>query len=271
MKNNVAEIAGNLGPPNTKPQIARSRRWFGTVVNIKDDTKSLESLISLYFREWIYGKETAPSTGMKHLHFFGRLKNERTWAVVKADLPWVSDLKMITGKTENDKFPIEYCRKEDRGGYVTNMPKYKRVKSPLDGKVLYPYQQEVISLISNPIDDRKIYWYWEPTGNTGKSALVKHICLNYPGTLAVGGKAQDIKYAVQQLDEKPTTILIDIPRAYRNDMAFGAIEEVKNGCFFSGKYESGMVLMDVPNIIIFSNFEPETENLSMDRWVIKRI
>lgn len=280
MKNNVAEIAGKGSPSNTKTPLAdakkkekkepwRSRRWFGTINNYTD--KDIE-LVSLYFKEFIYGKEIAPTTGTRHLHVFGRLKNERTWETVREDLPRVSDLKMITGKTENDKYPIEYCMKDDWAGYETNMPKYKRKISKLEGKTLYPWQQEIMNIINGPVDDRKIYWYWEPTGNVGKTAFAHHVCVNDRTAIYIDdGKSADIKHLITSMPVKPRTVIIDIPRDMEGCVSFSAVEAIKNGIFFSGKFESSMCIFDTPHIIIFANCEPDTSRLSKDRWVIKKI
>ena len=45
-----------------------------------------------------------------------------------------------------------------------------------------------------------------------------------------------------------------------------SIEEIKNGCFASSKYESKMVIMNSPHILCFANELPDTQKLSRDRW-----
>ena len=46
------------------------------------------------------------------------------------------------------------------------------------------------------------------------------------------------------------------------------MEAIKNGCFFSGKYESGMVRFNSPHILVFANEPPERTKLSQDRWCV---
>uniref|UniRef100_UPI004049B2EE hypothetical protein n=7 Tax=Pseudomonadati TaxID=3379134 RepID=UPI004049B2EE len=58
----------------------------------------------------------------------------------------------------------------------------------------------------------------------------------------------------------------DIPRSQLDYLSYTGIEEVKNGCFFSSKYESEMVLYNSPHIIVFANEEPTYHKLSSDRW-----
>lgn len=67
------------------------------------------------------------------------------------------------------------------------------------------------------------------------------------------------------------TIIIDLSRSMEDHVPYEAIEDIKNGIFFSGKYESKMIVRNNPIVIIFANFEPDTSKLSKDRWVITKI
>jgi hypothetical protein len=49
------------------------------------------------------------------------------------------------------------------------------------------------------------------------------------------------------------------------------MENVKDGLFFSTKYESGMVRYNPPHVIVFANVPPDVTKMSADRWVIKEI
>jgi hypothetical protein len=52
---------------------------------------------------------------------------------------------------------------------------------------------------------------------------------------------------------------------------YGAIEQIKNGLLFSGKYEGGQCVFNQPHVIVFANAEPKEEQMSMDRWDIREI
>lgn len=143
--------------------------------------------------------------------------------------------------------------------------------------VLRPWQEEIIEIINSEPDDRTIYWFWEPAGGVGKSAFTRYVCIKREKeALVVGGKSADIKHGVAAFREKhgvyPRIIFIDIPRSYNKEfLNFEAMENIKNGCFFSPKYESNMVLGNPPHMIVFSNEEPDISKLSYDRWKIKLI
>lgn len=168
---------------------------------------------------------------------------------------------------------IQYCIKED--DFATNF----KIKETLEDEFIsctpYIYQKEILSIIKGKPASRTIYWFWEPNGNTGKSVFTKHLCLTYEA-LVLSGKSNDCKSAIVSLTEKqdgytPKIIIFDYPRSSMGYINYACIEEIKNGCFFSGKYESAMFLMNKPHIFIFANEEPDYSKLSLDRWQVKRI
>ncbi len=96
------------------------------------------------------------------------------------------------------------------------------------------------------------------------------------GAIIVGGKASDAGYAIQQYIEKngegPKIVILDVPRTKSAEyISYESIENIKNGCFFSGKYEGGMVRFNKPHIIVFANEPPESSRMSADRWNITQL
>jgi len=148
----------------------------------------------------------------------------------------------------------------------------KPIRDPLAGKVLRPFQQTVMDIIDvEEPDERIIYWFWETIGNVGKTALCKHICLKYPKrVLIVNGKQSDMFNAVLSFKEStgdyPSIIIIDIPRSMINYVSWGGIEKIKDGLFYSGKYEGGQCVFNCPHVVCFANSAPNMELLSEDRW-----
>lgn len=70
---------------------------------------------------------------------------------------------------------------------------------------------------------------------------------------------------------KHKIVIWDLPRNNGNKISYDAIESVKNGMICNTKFETGTKIFDPPHIIIFSNEQPEEENLSKDRWNIINI
>ena len=89
--------------------------------------------------------------------------------------------------------------------------------------------------------------------------------------ICVQGKCTDIKHAVNALVKKgtpPRAVLFIFPRSVEDYVSYDAIESVKDGIFFSGKYDSGMCLFPNPHVYIFANFLPDLDKLTSDRWKI---
>lgn len=42
-------------------------------------------------------------------------------------------------------------------------------------------------------------------------------------------------------------------------------------CFYSGKYEGGMVVGNNPHLLVFANIEPDTKKMSDDRFIVQNI
>ncbi len=126
----------------------------------------------------------------------------------------------------------------------------------------------------NALHGRKIYWFWEEEGGWGKSFLIKYM-VDEMGAYVVSGKNNDVLYAIAKMVKEeggaPGIIIFDVPRVNAGNVSYQAMEAIKNGCFFNGKYEGGMVRFNSPHLMVFANQEPIAENLSEDRWEIKNL
>lgn len=138
----------------------------------------------------------------------------------------------------------------------------------------WPWQEECLKIARAPADPRKVHWFWEPTGKSGKSYLMKWMFLNFRCILG-GGKKADVFYQVQKHFEvhslAPQLVLLDIPRASQKFCSYGVMEDLKNGMVSASKYEGGRYAFKSPVLIVFSNELPAFEMMSEDRWDIHRI
>ena len=137
------------------------------------------------------------------------------------------------------------------------------------------WQAELLPMLTkDTVNRREIIYIWDSEGNTGKTIMSEYLHI-FHGAVITGGKEKDMKYAISRWNEVtskyPTIIVVDICRSeFYTD--FSGIESIKNGLFFSGKYDSAMLhSVKKPNIVVFSNFPPQEENLSKDRWKIGKI
>lgn len=146
---------------------------------------------------------------------------------------------------------------------------------------LKKWQQEVFDLVSvraKPFD-RTVHWYWEGVGDAGKSWFAKYLKHLVPGTLVCQGKGHDIFNMVtnwkEEYDVIPRCIVVDQPRSIDSKyISIGALEQLKNGLIFSGKYKGGEHSFWAPHVVVFSNVPPSEEQrlrLSPDRWHVVEI
>ncbi len=258
---------GNIKTPSAKH---RGRSWFLTWNNYSEENVTqLTQHMGKYADRYMIQEELAES-GTRHLQGFFVLNNATSETAL-----WNKFDKMYCRKLKSEEGAMLYCSKEETrngrqwiGGYPEEVP------DPLEGKELKRWQAKILKKISADPHDRKIYWYWEEKGRVGKTTLAKHICLKNKDAIYVGGKASDVKCAIAKIVEEgrnPRIVMFDFPRSCRDYVSYQALEEVKNGIFFSGKYESGMCLFKIPHVLVFANFSPAESMLSADRWCIRKI
>ena len=208
---------------------------------------------------WIIGEEVGEE-GTPHLQGFIIFKKKsRPMGLLPKEVHW----EKCKGTIEDN---IKYCSKDGKYKCSRNCKPPREIKCITE---LRPWQQDVVDIVEQDPDDRSINWYWERKGGIGKSALCRYLCINY-GAICLSGKGADMKHAICEMlkrgERAPEIIILDVPRSNLDFLSYTGIEEVKNGCFFSGKYEGGQVIMPFPHIIVFANEEPAYGKLSKDRW-----
>lgn len=275
-RNGNLETLEQRGLGNTKPTPNRCvpcKKWCFTWNNYEEDLlETLETLFKGFCKVWVYGKEVAPTTNTKHLQgyveFFQKTRPTEKDVLFKK-FHWEKT------KAQHWETAYHYCIKD--GDYKSNIdpPELPDTIDCIATEDLYNWQRDIIELINKKPDPRTINWYVDTVGGIGKSELVRYLCIHY-NALVLSGKGSDMKYGIvsyiKNKKRNPKLLIIDLPRTYDNDMlSYSGIEEIKNGLFFSSKYESDMVIFNRPHILIFSNQEPKKDNLTMDRWLIKHL
>lgn len=261
----MAPMAPGEGNTKTSPSTRSNAAKRFTFTEFKLMAPEMEELLK-DLGNYVIGEEICPSTGKKHLQGYVEFhKKCRPLEVFKNNK---AHWEVARGNRDSN---IKYCTKD--GNYVTNIKFPKPVIDPLKGLTLYKWQEKVLKIIKGNADPRKIHWFWEKKGCTGKTTLAKHLCLNYDA-LYVAGSNADMKYAISgclESKKEVDIVILDIPRTKEGFVSYTGMEEIKNGIFFSSKYESGMCLFNVPHFFVFANFAPEKEKLSTDRWDITDI
>ena len=258
----VPEEDGNSGASSSSSTNALYKYDF--VINNYTTTElcQLKQTLSKICKKALFGLEIG-ECGTPHIQGYMSLKRKTRFT----GLHKLSGLERASFRpARNEKALIEYCQK-DGCEFTLGFPKPLKLIS-----TLYEWQQEVVAIIQTEPDDRKVYWYWSKEGNMGKSAIQKYLVAKHNCVPAVSGKYADIVNLVFNQDmDNCNTIVFDIPRNNGNSVSYSAIESIKNGMIVNTKYETGYKLFNPPHIFVFANEPPETEKLSMDRWVIKNI
>lgn len=273
-------------PKNSKRPDTAKNRWMFTWNNYPLDWADVikarvEAVRAKYpHLKWIGGEEIAPTTGTPHIQGYIEFdhlhQKTRVRPITALGLPkevhWGDkDGKPCKGSREAN---IAYCSKECRNVVCTfKIPKELWVPT------ISGWQLDAAALLDVDLleDTRSIHWFWEPNGRMGKSTFCRWACCTQSpeDIVIVGGKAADMKNGIVNhkkiYGQYPETVLVDVPRESLQYVSYAGLEEVRNGLFFSGKYESGMVLMNPPRMLVFANSPPEEGKLSSDRIKTHRI
>lgn len=258
---------------NTTKRI-RARVWSITINNpTEEDMTQWHSLLNTCDK-YIWQKEMGES---KTPHIQGHIvfKNPMSLTSLKKDLP-----RAHIEKTRNIKASEEYCQKLNtaiEGPFIKGYEEEKTLEEMLldiEYKDVQwrDWQQNCIDILENPVDKRKIYWYWERTGNVGKSYLAKYLCLKYNCIIASGKTGDIFNQLLNWRNNNPKElqippVIIDNPRSEYGHINYSALESLKNGFIYSGKYEGGKVFGLSPHVIVFANAKNKENELSNDRIV----
>jgi hypothetical protein len=245
----------------------QSRKWCFTLNNPTMSGDELGTdLRDRLAKAYVFQKEAAAS-GTEHYQGVVEFKSPVAGATVAKYFRWHTEVCR-----DWDAAQI-YCSKSDTrvaGPWVygCKIPEAPEVPYVFRLETFRPWQTEVIKMIEKEPDDRTIHWYADAIGGSGKTTLCKHIVSNMGPAIYVQGKAADVKAGIVLLPKKPRIVLFGVTRSQEGFFSYEALESVKDGIFFSGKYESGMVVYKPPWVLVFANFKPELDKLSKDRWVI---
>jgi len=249
----------------------RSRSWFFTYNNYKKEFLTQFADLLGKLGNYVFQEEKG-DCGTIHLQGCLKFKNAvsiKFQAGLPKEIHWE--------RCRNWLKAVTYCTKRlSRIGRVfTNIVglKWRKKKTdPLEGKTLYPWQTKILEIIASSPDDRTINWFWSEKGCLGKSSMCKHLVMKYDAMLC-SGNTRDSTYLIAQREEERDVeiIVFNVVRDSYNQMNYRLMEEIKDGCFVAGKYESKVTIIDPPHIFVFCNMEPKYHKLSPDRWNVVNI
>lgn len=249
---------------NTKTAKQNSNQLYLWMITLKANepeittAEELHEKLASFCKRFTFQKEKGKETGFIHWQIFISLKQKEYFGTVKNLFPSSAHIEPC----KNGWKAAKYCEKDEtriEGPYTENSTFLKTIKD------LYPWQQKLEKLLLTEPDDRTINWYWDKHGNIGKTKFCKHMIIKHNATVLNNGAFKDI---AQALPEAPKIVLFNITRDNEERINYSALEAVKDGLIFSGKYESHTKVFNSPHVVVFANFEPRKESMSLDRWNI---
>lgn len=249
------------GNTKTPGPLYQQYRWCITLPYEETTASQLSQHLKSFCKKFTYQAEKAES-GFQHWQIEISLNNKEYFASVKNLIGFD---KAHIEPTKNYFAAKNYCSKQDT-----------RIEGPYNEKSVFiktittlrKWQQNIVNIIKEEPDDRSIYWYWEKTGNIGKSVFCKYLAVHHEATIFNNGKFSDLAFAIP---DNPKIIVFDLPRQSEERFNYSAVEAIKNGMIFSGKYESKTKIFNSPHVLIFANYEPDKSAMSKDRWKITEI
>ncbi len=262
----LTEVEGNTNSTSLVASINPGKRWILVWNNYPDDWLKILDVPEV--SHFVFGREVGQN-GTPHIQgylWFAAKQRPFTIYPKNRDIHW----EVARGTLLQN---IAYATKDMN--YVVKG--FKVPRCPMVIVPNYQWELDLLKKIKEEPDDRTIMWYWSERGKTGKSQMAKYLCLRHKALILSGTNKDAFNGVVgyqQSMGDYPRIIVLDLPRAF-NILRFNyqLIEQLKNGLFFSPKYEGAMCIFDSPHIVIFSNNHPELEGLkiSCDKWDITQI
>lgn len=277
------EVKGGKATGVSKaPRTRGYQKWFSVVLNMNKTvvtSNEVETLLRRYADQWAFQKEVGEN-GTPHFQMAVRFLSKRTkkWVLDFFTPLMGNDVQAVNVTPASNKIDLlAYCTKEDTrvdGPWVFGVDPsrlHSRFMQPLDEydpSIATVWQDFVCQMVGSPVPprDRRIFWIYDTVGNIGKSVLTKHLALRGDVCVCDTSAKKDIFYMA---NPKWRAYVWDLARSVRlNAEFYSAIEKIKDGCVFSGKYEPKAIVTARPHVIVFSNILPDFTEWSNDRLQI---
>lgn len=255
-----------------KKQISPAIGWCFTFNNYNlEKIQKFQSSIEKYCRAGFFNKEVGES-GTPHLQGYIELKSKgRPMSVFPDGAHWA---KAKGNKDQN----FAYCSKECVDletitftfGYKVK-PKIKIIEE------LRPFQRDIRDMLLGPVNEGKVIWVYDETGQLGKTEFLRYMFVKYGMPFSYGGKASDIVNLVFNhkdylLESDRAVMIYNFGRDTDNEkISYKSMEQISDGCISNTKFETGCFVCNKPHVLVMANCLPRESSLTASRWIIKTI
>lgn len=137
---------------------------------------------------------------------------------------------------------------------------------------LHPWQLQIENEIKHKCKNtRTINWLFDPLGGTGKTSLIKMLYKTYDIGWLYYANTRDLLNYVFKTSNK-NCYIFNLTKAKPRDIGgedlYSALESIKDGMIFNGKYETGTKCMDPPHIWVFANEKPNYSAMTNNRFKV---
>lgn len=258
----------DIGGGNTKTP-PKSVRKICFTYNNPNDTVIQDIIEICTLRGYLYciGEEVGEK-GTPHLQGYMEFPNPKQWKTVQNLFKKKAHIEKAKG---NRKANLKYCKKDGKFHSNFPVPLKEQILAKYENVEWYDWQKKIIALHDEPAGDRKIVWVTDYIGNRGKSFLTRYMVVKFNIILADGKKADIFHQIAKRLEDTDNEdvfdmVILDIPRHNQEFINYGLLEQLKNGCIMSGKFEGGTFVFNSPHVIVMSNELPDYTKFSQDRW-----
>lgn len=144
--------------------------------------------------------------------------------------------------------------------------------------ILKPWQKTLFDILQKLPDDRKIIWIYDHNGNTGKSFFAEYMNEYDRSKYRVFTDLGNNKDASTVVENELKSgwmqhgCFINLARqTEHHERMYTYLENIKDGRMTTTKYSGKTIKFNTPHLIVFANFPPMVNKLSMDRWDIYHI
>lgn len=148
-----------------------------------------------------------------------------------------------------------------------NKPTPKKTKEDM---ALWPWQKQIVDLVTGPLNDRAIYWIYDPDGQGGKSRVADYLA-DWRGAYVVtqfAGQyhAATIIQSALASGWDGKLFVCDFPREGNSSDFYGAFECLKNGRITAMKNRGKTLSWCQGNVLALANFAPKPFQWTSDRY-----
>lgn len=152
-------------------------------------------------------------------------------------------------------------------------------KEEYASSTLLPWQKYIQDIVVDTPHKRNIYWIWESQGNMGKSWITNYLAALHGATIMTAGEKKRLTFIwINQLSR---IAIFDLSRTNASSTTFdptkhlngiySLAEDLKNGRVINTFQEPKTVFFKIPHVIFFTNFEPDYNKWSDDRYSVIHI